>query len=540
MIKLFTLTFVLVVFFSINSFSQARNIYPTWVVPGQPNTPPIEGTTVNVDGVGRVGIGTWVANPPLNINNTEDLFHIHGLLPKVNVLDCDMYREAALRISLENTFGEFQTISMPPPQGNLCLSSIDGPQFISKNPIYGQLSMQSATTNVSTNPNIKYSNFAKRFDFVLSTPAPQYYVHPFIEQPVGSGQYVVTNFNTKNPNLPYNFDIIITSKNPLGALRFGTTPLNTPENTIADIERMTILNNGNVGIGTMDPIFSASTPQTILPIKSPLQVGNLSIQPTSFGPNGTWGSIAYNNFWDPVAKKGKRLENGPVSGIAFEPWHGVTSPNDGTSHGNSADGSVYLFSHPNGVANTAYPSGSAFTLRPQQLFLNVWNHGSTLNPPADVYSVLFNYNFPTWNSTTSSFKDDGTFYIRDKVYIGTESLAAGVHPPFFPGGSYKLAVKGSILAQELVIDARAITWPDFVFDPGYNLQPLDELEKQLVSQRHLPGIPSAKDVEEKGLAIGDLQSKLLQKIEELTLYVIQLKKENDILSKRIGQIELSK
>lgn len=519
MIKLFTLTFFLVVFFSVNSFSQARNIYPTWVVPGQPNTPPIEGTTVNVDGVGRVGIGTWVPNPLTN--NTEDLFHIHGLLPKVDILDCDMYREAALRISLEKTFGEFQTISMPPPQGNLCLSSIDGPLFISANPIYGQLSMQSATTNVSTNSNIKYSNFAKRFDFVLSTPSPQYYVHPFIEQPVGSGQFAVTNFNAKNPNIPYNFDIIITSKNPLGALRFGTTPLNTPENTIADLERMTILNNGNVGIREINP-------------KSPLQVGNISIQHTTTGIGGTWGSISYNNYWDANIINPKRLVDGPANGVGFIP----SIPN-----GNQ-DGGIYFFSSPYGntqtiVGHETDKRSSNFRLQPGALTLytSKWD----VETGTTSYLDLLKYTFPTYNASTGDeIPYSATCYIRDKVYIGTETLAAGVHPPFFPTGSYKLAVKGSILAQELVIDARALTWPDFVFDPGYNLQSLDELEKQLVSQRHLPGIPSADDVEKNGISIGDMQGKLLQKIEELTLYVIQLKKENDVLSDRIGQIEQSK
>jgi hypothetical protein len=85
---------------------------------------------------------------------------------------------------------------------------------------------------------------------------------------------------------------------------------------------------------------------------------------------------------------------------------------------------------------------------------------------------------------------------------------------------------------------------DFVFEDDYQLMSLNDLEQQIKANKHLPGIPSAKEVEENGVSLGEMQAKLLQKIEELTLYVIDqdkkldvLKEENEQLKKRISLLE---
>ncbi|CAM4117969.1 hypothetical protein SAMN06265348_103268 [Pedobacter westerhofensis] len=90
--------------------------------------------------------------------------------------------------------------------------------------------------------------------------------------------------------------------------------------------------------------------------------------------------------------------------------------------------------------------------------------------------------------------------------------------------SAKLNVDGIIHSREVVVDNNI--WPDFVFEDKYKTLPLSELERYLAENRHLPEIPSAREVKEKGVNLGDMNSLLLQKIEELTLYVIELKKEN--------------
>ncbi len=92
-------------------------------------------------------------------------------------------------------------------------------------------------------------------------------------------------------------------------------------------------------------------------------------------------------------------------------------------------------------------------------------------------------------------------------------------------GSFDLAVDGKIGAREIVV-TDADPWPDYVFDGDYDLMPLDELEKEIRQNGHLPGIPSASEVAENGISVGETQRQMMEKIEELTLYVLQLSKEN--------------
>lgn len=98
-------------------------------------------------------------------------------------------------------------------------------------------------------------------------------------------------------------------------------------------------------------------------------------------------------------------------------------------------------------------------------------------------------------------------------------------------GSYKLAVNGGIRAKYIDVETG---WSDFVFEQGYNLMTLEDLEQYIKDNGHLPDIPSAEDVAQNGVNVGESLSKLLQKIEELTLYVIDLKKENEILKEKLS------
>ena len=77
-------------------------------------------------------------------------------------------------------------------------------------------------------------------------------------------------------------------------------------------------------------------------------------------------------------------------------------------------------------------------------------------------------------------------------------------------------------------------WPDYVFDACYKLKPLSEIEKFVNVNKHLPGIPSAKEVQNKGgIELGAMQTQLLEKVEELTLYLIEMKKENEKMKNQI-------
>ncbi len=93
---------------------------------------------------------------------------------------------------------------------------------------------------------------------------------------------------------------------------------------------------------------------------------------------------------------------------------------------------------------------------------------------------------------------------------------------------YKLKVFGKIIGEEVRVQLKT-AWPDYVFEKNYKKLSLDELEKYVETYKHLPNIPSAKEIEKDGQHLGEIQRKMLEKIEELSLYVIELKKEIDLL-----------
>lgn len=104
------------------------------------------------------------------------------------------------------------------------------------------------------------------------------------------------------------------------------------------------------------------------------------------------------------------------------------------------------------------------------------------------------------------------------VGIGnTAGLASGTDP-------YKLYVEGGIRTRKLKVDASATNWPDYVFEPAYSLRSLASLEAFIKANKHLPDVPSADEVGKDGVDVGEVQAALLKKVEELTLYVIELNK----------------
>ncbi|MDD7886028.1 tail fiber protein [Flavivirga sp. 57AJ16] len=129
------------------------------------------------------------------------------------------------------------------------------------------------------------------------------------------------------------------------------------------------------------------------------------------------------------------------------------------------------------------------------------------------------------NKLKTSFEND--------VYVETGNVGIGTTTP-----DAKLAVNGNIHTKEVKVDLTG--WSDFVFEKDYNLPTLKEVEQHINEKGHLKDIPSEKEVEEKGILLGDMNAKLLQKIEELTLYTIEQEKKLNILLEKIEKLENKK
>lgn len=126
----------------------------------------------------------------------------------------------------------------------------------------------------------------------------------------------------------------------------------------------------------------------------------------------------------------------------------------------------------------------------------------------------------------SSFSSKMTITNGGNVGIGTAS----------PGN--KLEVNGSIRAKEVIVESTG--WPDYVFEDGYSLPTLEEVEFHIEEKGHLPGVASAEEINSKGQSLGETQRLMMQKIEELTLYVLELKNENEKQQEEIERLKESK
>jgi hypothetical protein len=157
---------------------------------------------------------------------------------------------------------------------------------------------------------------------------------------------------------------------------------------------------------------------------------------------------------------------------------------------------------------------------------NAW----LLHTPDDGRTTMYvtPWNGSDWNwGAATEYSNNGDVLFRGRVKIGTRN------PTSVAG--YKLAVDGSIAAQAIYVTSPSV-WADFVFEPDYKPMSLPSLESYLRRNKHLPYIPSAKQVETQGYDVTGMDAKLLQSLEELTLHVIELGKQNEQLQAEVAKL----
>ncbi len=189
--------------------------------------------------------------------------------------------------------------------------------------------------------------------------------------------------------------------------------------------------------------------------------------------------------------------------------YGYSNTSDGSGYG------VHGYGGYIGVYGQAYGGADAST----SYGVYGYSSGTSLGTRIGVYGN------GTGGATNWGSYFIGSNYMSGDLRIGTTTEATG----------YTVSVNGKIACEEVLVQDMA-SWPDYVFKSDYNLMSLDNLEQSIKENGHLPGLPSAQDIETNGLHLGNMQKQVVEKVEELTLYTIEqgkmlreLKKEIDAL-----------
>ncbi|UZJ64257.1 hypothetical protein OKW96_18030 [Sphingobacterium sp. KU25419] len=188
-----------------------------------------------------------------------------------------------------------------------------------------------------------------------------------------------------------------------------------------------------------------------------------------------------------------------------------------------------------------------------------WGHVLALvtdDPTGDDPKLLFSYRNKAKQWSLGGGNNETSFHLREDGGDGVYGTAPGTARfTVLAGGNVgigtdlpqeKLSVKGNIRAQQVKVEMS--NWPDYVFEETYQLPSLKETEAFIKANKHLPGVPKAKEIEEDGLSLGEMNRILMQKVEELTLHLINKDKEISQLketntdqytefSKRLSDIE---
>jgi hypothetical protein len=149
----------------------------------------------------------------------------------------------------------------------------------------------------------------------------------------------------------------------------------------------------------------------------------------------------------------------------------------------------------------------------------------TINPHNEYWNLSLTQDAKVGINVTSpqaQLDVNGTFLVR----IGSDNyLSTGDRKVIFGSERFNItaAINGTLYANE--IEVSTDSWSDYVFDDEYPLTTLTEVEAFINTNKHLPGVPSEKEVIEEGINLGEMDAVLLKKIEELTLYVIELQKQ---------------
>jgi hypothetical protein len=277
--------------------------------------------------------------------------------------------------------------------------------------------------------------------------------------------------------------------------------------------RMTIDEDGNVGIGTNTPTHRLSV------------AGNTNVIGqviSNIGGHGlvqTDGTTSMGTYIDGSAGWIGTNSNHPLYFYTANGWESMaitTSGNVGIGT-NTPQHKLNIVDAGNNTALNVDLGGGDALLQIKSPSTSQWTRIGTAGSPLA---------FITQGSDKTSANP--TLYLGNdgRVGIGTT-----------PSSNYKLAVGGKIICTELRV--QATPFPDYVFASDYKLRSLDEVEAHINTYQRLPNMPPASEIEAEGMSVGGIQLKLVEKVEELTLYLLQQQKELKAQQAEITRLNLA-
>lgn len=341
---------------------------------------------------------------------------------------------------------------------------------------------------------------------------------------------------------------------------FGISQVNTsdplPNNTWSPA--------GNAGVGT------GINPQSNFHIHG---TANYSLTPPKTVPNGELPPVYVSDFG--VSSK-LLFTNTPTGKTITDGTMFHQSVNDFYIDNQEAGGKIVLSSTGNlslnaggtslvcqGGTNRIFTGAQIFSLNNEYAGFNIWgassnglnvktSHGHGISVQStNGYTALRIFGNTETDKIFSVSAQDGTF--AKKLTIGAVSSApfSGLMNLTYTVDAtssqtlfqientedklVQIDNQGLLKARRIIVNQE--TWSDYVFEKEYNLLPLNEVERYIEEEKHLPGVPSEEEVKEEGVDVGKMDEILLKKIEEMTLYIIEMNKKLEEQAKEIEKLK---